>query len=292
MKYFGITFAALLFAVPLSASSGCDDELPALFEDDFCISEEKPVRYRDPELAMRLRYKQSVDIEIEPSWGLSEKQMITALYPPFGIVRGNRIVRYVYPEDEEPTAEQMADGSALTTAQRQHMRRARKAALRRAARQARAEAVRYNTEHAALIEATEKQGRHIMIDLTTQRGCLKDGEEVVRTFRVCSGKKSTPTPTGHFRVIEKHREHKSNLYHCSMPFFMRLTYDGVGLHQGPVRSRPSSHGCIRLHEKDALFIFESCEVGTAVFVEASAPAEPLAKDAKLRMVSGPEVRRH
>ena len=67
-------------------------------------------------------------------------------------------------------------------------------------------------------------------------------------------------------VLEKRQKHRSNLYNASMPFFMRLTIDGVGLHQGPVRSYPASHGCIRLTYDDARFLFKTCDVGTAVFV--------------------------
>lgn len=286
MKYHILALIWFLNIAQLAASVSCNMELPDLWEDEVLYEEEKPVRYRDPELAMRRRYKQSVDISIESEWGLSEKQLITAQYPPYGIVKGNRIVRYVYPEDVEPTAQQVADGYALTPKQRRLMHRARRTALRRAARQAKVEAERYNAENAELIAAEEKRGRHIIIDLTTQNGCLKDGEDIIYTFRVCSGKKSTPTPTGHFRVMEKHRKHKSNLYHCSMPFFMRLTYDGIGLHQGPLRSRPSSHGCIRLSEADAVFLFENCEVGTAVFVEATSPPDFVGEDAKLRIASG------
>lgn len=227
---------------------------------------EPPVCYRDPSLAMMRRYKQPVDIDISPSWGLSEQQMFTAQLPPYGIVRNGRVVRYVYPEDENPTIDQLADGSALTDRQRRLMRRARRQALRNAAWQAKMEAERYNREHAEVLAARDKQGRYIVITLSRQSGCFMDGETVLRSFRVCTGKKSTPTPKGHFHVMEKRKTHKSNLYNSSMPYFLRLTLDGVGLHQGPVRSRPSSHGCIRLNRDDAHYIFENSVVGTAVFV--------------------------
>lgn len=241
---------------------GIPDELEPII---FPPAPEPPIRYRDPAAAMMLRYRKPVDIEILPSWELSEQQLYTAQMPPYGIIKGGR-VRYVYPEDEEPTLDQLADGSALTPRQRKLMRRARREALRSAAWRAKIEADRYNREHAEVLAAMDRKGRHIIITLSSQNGCMMDGEKVLRRFRVCTGKKSTPTPQGHFHVMEKCREHKSNLYNSSMPFFLRLTLDGVGLHQGPVRSRPSSHGCIRLSREDARFLFDNSVVGTAVFV--------------------------
>lgn len=241
---------------------GIPDELEPI---SFPPAPEPPVRYRDPAVAMMLRYRKPVDIEILPSWELSEQQLYTAQMPPYGIIKGGR-VRYVYPEDEEPTLDQLADGSALTPRQRKLMRRARREALRSAAWRAKIEADRYNREHAEVLAAMDRKGRHIVISLSAQRGCFMDGDMELRRFRVCTGKKSTPTPKGHFHVMEKRKEHKSNLYNSSMPFFLRLTLDGVGLHQGPVRSYPASHGCIRLNWNDARFLFDHSEVGTAVFV--------------------------
>lgn len=109
--------------------------------------------------------------------------------------------------------------------------------------------------------------KRIDINLSTQRGKLLQGEKELYSFAVCSGKKSTPTPTGSYSILEKDRHHSSNLYPDSpMPYFMRLTWDGVGLHQGPMRSRPSSHGCIRLSRSTAAFLFSVCPGGTSVKV--------------------------
>lgn len=248
--------------------NNCDDGVPETLESGPALfEEERPEpRYQSPMAAMANRYRLPVDLEIQPEWQLTEEQMYTASLPPYGIVKNGRVVRYVYPEDEEPTEEQLADGSALTAKQRKLMRRARRAALNRAALQAKVEAEKYNREHAEALAAADKKGRHIIIRLKEQQGVLMDGMTELRTFRVCSGKKTTPTPKGHFRVMEKDKDHVSNLYHCAMPYFMRLTLDGVGLHQGPVRSYPASHGCIRLNWNDARFLFDHSEVGTAVFV--------------------------
>lgn len=256
-----------LMSIPAWGSEAADD-VPETLEGAPLVLEEgsSQLRYRDPMAEMVMRYRQPVEMAIRPEWELSPEQVYTASQPPYGIVKDGRVVRYVYPEDEEPTLQQLAEGAALTAKQRKLMRRARRAALREAAWQAKVAAERFNRENAAALASAEKKERHIVIYLGNQQGVLMDGVVLLRSFRVCSGKKSTPTPKGHFHVMEKDRTHTSNLYHSSMPYFMRLTLDGVGLHQGPMRSRPSSHGCIRLHAEDARFLFENSEVGTAVFV--------------------------
>lgn len=225
-----------------------------------------PVRYRNPIQAMSERYAQPVNIRILPSWKLTEAQMQTASMPP-RLIPDARRIRFSYPEDREPTAEQRANGSALTPTQRRSMRRARSAAMREAVWRVSIEAEVYNRANSEALAATEKASRYVVIKLGEQKGYHMQGEQELRSFKVCTGKVSTPTPKGHFHVQEKRREHRSNLYNnANMPFFMRLTLDGIGLHQGPIRSKPSSHGCIRLPREDASYLFDQCEVGTAVFI--------------------------
>ena len=225
-----------------------------------------PIRYRNPLVAMSDRYAQPVNIRILPAWKLTEQQMQIAAQPP-RLVPDARRIRYAYPEDTEPTAEQVATGAALTPKQRKSMSRARRAAMREAVWRAGIEAEVHNRSHSETLAAQENQGRHIIIKLGEQKGYLMESDKELRAFKICSGKASTPTPKGHFHVQEKQAEHRSNLYNnANMPFFMRLTLDGVGLHQGPIRKKPSSHGCIRLPHEDARYLFEQCAVGTAVFI--------------------------
>lgn len=123
--------------------------------------------------------------------------------------------------------------------------------------------------------------KRVEINLATQMGELIQGECVLCYFPVCTGTKSKPTPTGEFRIIGKERYHESNLYPDSpMPFFMRLTGDGIGMHQGPMRSKPSSHGCIRLHRSTAQYLFKECPVGTRVTILRREPAPPPAPEGK------------
>src|SRR5262245_42206782 len=64
---------------------------------------------------------------------------------------------------------------------------------------------------------------------------------------VSTGQTGYETPAGIFSVLEKNREHYSNLYDdASMPFMQRLTWSGIALHAGVLPGRPASHGCIRM----------------------------------------------
>lgn len=227
---------------------------------------EEEVRYRDPCRAMALSRRQPVSISINPQWKLTEAQERTALQPPV-LREGSNPPRYTYPEDAVPTPQQIADGSALSATQRAQMKKARRRAADEACWKAYLDACAYNRKHDAEITRQERKGKHITLDIKKQRGSYRDGDKVLLSFPICSGKRSTPTPTGHFHIMEKDKNHRSNLHNgASMPYFLRLTLDGVGLHEGPVRQRPSSHGCIRLYRKTAQRLFEECPVGTPVFI--------------------------
>ena len=51
-----------------------------------------------------------------------------------------------------------------------------------------------------------------------------------------------------------------------MPHFLRLTDNGVGLHEGYLPGYPASHGCIRLPATVAANLFKQVSIGTPVLV--------------------------
>jgi len=59
---------------------------------------------------------------------------------------------------------------------------------------------------------------------------------------------------------------------AKMPYWMRLTDTGVGMHVGYVPGHPASHGCIRLNREVAQKLFALVKVGTPVVVAERAPA--------------------
>lgn len=106
----------------------------------------------------------------------------------------------------------------------------------------------------------------VVISRGRQRGQLMVGDEVAMDFPVCVGKASHRTPVGHFRITEKAVHHVSNLYDASMPYFMRLTDSGIGMHVGPVFQTPQSHGCIRMTRSSCVPLFKTVKVGTPVTI--------------------------
>lgn len=150
-------------------------------------------------------------------------------------------------------------------------------------------------KNSSLIDSISSSNSHIKIDLSDQRGYLYKGSELVMDYPISSGRSKYPTPTGTFYVKEKIRDKRSNLYGkiynasgglvksdadtrkdtvpeggkyvgASMPYWMRLTGDGIGMHQGKVPRHPASHGCIRTHSSAVSTVYSKVRVGTKVTV--------------------------
>lgn len=138
----------------------------------------------------------------------------------------------------------------------------------------------------------------IVINLTEQRAYFFKGRHLAGVALVATGKEGYGTPAGTFRVMEKIADKRSNLYGwiydasgnvvnydadvredpvppggrfegADMPYWMRLTAGGIGMHQGPipVPGSPASHGCIRVSKAVAADFFANAEVGMRVRVE-------------------------
>lgn len=115
----------------------------------------------------------------------------------------------------------------------------------------------------ALMKA--KGERRVHIHLGIQRGELLVDGKVAMDFPVSTGKQDS-TPAGAYHVLEKDRDHRSNIYHVAMPYFMRLTYDGIGLHVGDVYRTPVSHGCVRLTREACVPLYRLLPVGAEVLI--------------------------
>jgi len=152
-------------------------------------------------------------------------------------------------------------------------------------------------------EGNGRRVSRIVVNTDEQKARFYDGQEQIGWTTVASGISKFPTPTGHFEVIEKVANKRSNLYGkiytkggkvvrsdakagrdpvpagarfegAKMPYFLRLTNDGVGLHAGPIPrpGRPASHGCIRMPGKLAPILFEHVDLGTKVSIVGSGPS--------------------
>lgn len=126
----------------------------------------------------------------------------------------------------------------------------------------------------ALLAQLTAANSKIIVCLPQQRCRVYVNGKVAYDWPVSTGTDGHETPTGVFRVLQKEPDHKSNRYGkfvsngktlngnadisqgnqpagsefiaASMPYWNRLTWDGVGIHAGKVvAGKRLSHGCIR-----------------------------------------------
>ena len=143
----------------------------------------------------------------------------------------------------------------------------------------------------ALLKEATPDNVHVVVSLPKQRAFLMIGDQVVIDSPISSGKRGHSSPTGHFSVLEKDPNHRSNIYGdfvdrsgrtvragisakidaapsgthyvgASMKWFMRLTAEGVGMHIGILPGYPASHGCIRMPPDGAKLFYDHVKVGT------------------------------
>ncbi len=107
----------------------------------------------------------------------------------------------------------------------------------------------------------------MVISLDEQLAYLYRNGLRIGVSTVSTGKKGRETPTGVFTILQKHKEHRSNLYDdAPMPFMQRLTWDGVALHAGNLPGYPASHGCVRLPYEFARRLFDITNFSMTVVV--------------------------
>jgi ankyrin repeat protein len=94
---------------------------------------------------------------------------------------------------------------------------------------------------------------------------IKDGVTVFTT-QCSTGRQGFTTPPGHYVITDKDRDHRSTIYKCAMPYFMRLNCRDFGMHEGVVPTYPASHGCIRLPSEAARKLFVEIPIGTVVMI--------------------------
>jgi lipoprotein-anchoring transpeptidase ErfK/SrfK len=105
-------------------------------------------------------------------------------------------------------------------------------------------------------------GKHVEADLSRQVIALIRGSNVERIYPVSSGKPSTPTIKGHFKVYRKSPGTNAKGMYMSS-YFIR----GYAIHGYPsVPVFPASHGCLRVPNSEAVSIFNWLSFGDIVDV--------------------------
>jgi peptidoglycan hydrolase-like protein with peptidoglycan-binding domain len=105
--------------------------------------------------------------------------------------------------------------------------------------------------------------------LDRQLALLIVGNKVVRTIAVSTGKASTPTPAGNYRVYAKIRRWWSTPFREWLPWAVPFV-GGIAFHEYLyVPSYAASHGCVRQEPVVARWTYAFAEVGMPVKVIAS-----------------------
>lgn len=135
----------------------------------------------------------------------------------------------------------------------------------------------------------------VVVNLSEQKAYLYQGKHLTASSRISSGREGHRTPTGRFRVLRKHEDHRSSLYGdyvgresgrvvranvdvrkhrkprgtryvgAAMPFYLEFS-PSYGLHAGYLPGVPASHGCIRMPYWKARQFYRETRIGTSVVV--------------------------
>jgi lipoprotein-anchoring transpeptidase ErfK/SrfK len=107
-----------------------------------------------------------------------------------------------------------------------------------------------------------KDGTHVEGDLSRQLLALINGSRVVWIYPISSGKPSTPTVLGRFRVY-----YRVPGYLPDGMYFSSFFFRGYAIHgYNPAPDYPASHGCMRLPIIDAISVYNWVKFGDWVDV--------------------------
>ncbi len=105
-------------------------------------------------------------------------------------------------------------------------------------------------------------GKHAEGNLSLQLLALANGSQVYRIYPISSGKPSTPTVLGDFRVYRK-----TPGYLPDGMYFSNFFTGGYAIHgYNPAPDYPASHGCMRVPISDAISIYGWIDIGNWVDV--------------------------
>lgn len=135
---------------------------------------------------------------------------------------------------------------------------------------------------------------YIVVDLDNQVAKFFRGDNLIGVAAISSGIEGRDTPPGNYTILEKVRDKHSTAYgHVEdangnivnydatpkspvppggryvpspMPFWMRLTNTGIGMHQGFLPGFAASHGCIRMDKRVVEQFYNAAYVGMPVKV--------------------------
>src|ERR1700751_1406259 len=125
--------------------------------------------------------------------------------------------------------------------------------------------------------APREAGKPIMaiVSIKSQHVTIYDSDGWILRAPVSTGTRGRETPSGVFSVVQKDKDHHSNLYDDAwMPNMLRITWSGIALHGGPLPGYAASHGCVRMPYDFAEKLFDKVGIGMRVII-APNDAEPV-----------------
>ena len=108
----------------------------------------------------------------------------------------------------------------------------------------------------------------IHVDVEQKRLTLFLGDEIVKTYTVATGSWDTPTPVGVFTITHRFSGQMGGFGTCFLG--LNVPWGNYGIHG---TNKPesigynASHGCIRMHVKDAEELYALVSNGTRVVIE-------------------------
>ncbi|MGB8740314.1 MAG: L,D-transpeptidase family protein [Xanthobacteraceae bacterium] len=115
-----------------------------------------------------------------------------------------------------------------------------------------------------------------IVSIKSQQVTFYDADGWILRAPVSTGTTERETPAGVFAVVEKNKDHHSSLYDDAwMPNMLRITWNGIALHGGPLPGYAASHGCVRMPYGFAEKVFDKAPMGMRVII-APTDAEPVA----------------
>ena len=114
----------------------------------------------------------------------------------------------------------------------------------------------------------------IHIDVDAKRLTLFRGDEILRTYTVATGAWDTPTPLGVFRINSRFSGEMSGFGTCFLGLTVPWGQYGIhGTNKPASIGTSASHGCIRMHVKDAEELFALVPDWTRVVIQQGACGE-------------------
>jgi hypothetical protein len=139
--------------------------------------------------------------------------------------------------------------------------------------------------------APRRGGEPIMaiVSIKSQQVTLYDADGWMLRAPVSTGANEYETPAGIFAIVQKKKDHRSNMYDDAwMPHMQRITWNGIALHGGPLPGYAASHGCVRLPFGFADRLFDRTRIGMRVII-APNDASPVPFSHPALLMPNPEA---